>query len=184
MHVLGLQGMPRRVYTYPAGMGWGAWNLAATAGSYVIAVAVMLFVVVVAKAWLSPPTAGDNPWEAPDLEWATNSPPPPYNFAVVPVVDSDTPLWSTTHDAPALAGLRSDRPELLITSAVEATPQIRWGMPGPSIWPLVTALGLTVLFVWSIFTPWGVVYGAIPFGVAATVWFWPKRSQPGLDSEA
>jgi cytochrome c oxidase subunit I+III len=184
MHIVGLQGMPRRVYTYSREMGWDLWNLVSTVGAYLIAVSMLVFIVNVIRTLRSRGPAVENPWDAPDLEWAAASPPASYNFTSIPVVTSDTPLWTERDALPALAGLREDRPEVLITSAVEAAPQIRWGMPSPSIWPLITALGLTVMFVWSIFTPWGIVWGAIPFAIGAMVWFWPKRSQPGLESES
>jgi cytochrome c oxidase subunit 1 len=184
MHIVGIQGMPRRVFTYSRDMGWDLWNMVSTVGAYVIAVSIAIFVVNVARTLRSTPCETENPWDAPDLEWATASPPRSYNFAAVPVVTSDTPLWTERDALPGLSGLRDDRPEVLITSAVEAAPQIRWGMPSPSLWPLATALGLTVMFVWSIFTPWGVVWGGIPFAIGATIWFWPKASQPGLESEA
>jgi cytochrome c oxidase subunit I len=184
MHIVGLEGMPRRVYTYPAGMGWDLWNFVSTIGAYVIAVSMLLFVANMVRTLRSPASGADNPWDAPDLEWAAASPPAPYNFSAVPVVTSATPLWTERERLDGLSGLRDDRPEVLITSAVEAEPQIRWGMPRPDLWPLITALALTVMFVWSIFTPWGIVWGAIPFAIGGTVWFWPKPSQHSLDSEA
>jgi cytochrome c oxidase subunit 1 len=79
-----------------------------------------------------------------------------------------------------LTGLASDKREALLTTTAEAIPATRWAMPDPGIWPLLTAIALTGLFIGSIFTPWAVVWGAIPFGIACTIWFWPKRSQPSL----
>jgi cytochrome c oxidase subunit 1 len=184
MHIVGMEGMPRRVYTYPAGMGWDVWNFISTVGAYVIAVSMLLFVANMVRTLRSPARGEANPWDAPDLEWAAASPPASYNFSAVPVVTSAAPLWSERGALGSLSGLRDDRPEVLITSAVEAEAQIRWGMPRPDLWPLITALALTVMFVWSIFTPWGIVWGAIPFAIGGTVWFWPKPSQHSLDSEA
>jgi cytochrome c oxidase subunit 1 len=60
---------------------------------------------------------------------------------------------------------------------VEAAPGIRWRMPEPSIWPLLSALAVTVLFIWSVFSPWGVVWGAIPVAMALTAWFWPRKGK-------
>jgi hypothetical protein len=169
--------MPRRVYTYPANMGWADWNLLSTLGAYLIGVSVLLFIVNVAKSLRTGMPAGDNPWGAPDLEWATSSPPPPYNFADLPLVEGSAPLWSGQEAMPAVTGLGTDRREVLLTDAVEAAPQIRWILPEPSLWPLLSALGLTVMFVWSIFSPWGVVWGAILPAIGLTVWFWPKKPQ-------
>jgi cytochrome c oxidase subunit 1 len=180
MHWLGLIGMPRRVYTYPAGLGWDVWNLVATLGAYLIAVSALIFVVNVIVALRKGERAGDNPWQAPSLEWATSSPPPPYNFAAVPCVDSLTPLWADAEALPAYSGLREDRREILLTAATDAQPQIVWGMPAPSIWPFLSAVAITVLFIWSVFDAWGVIWGAIPLAITLTIWFWPKKSEPSL----
>jgi cytochrome c oxidase subunit I+III len=174
MHYLGLIGMPRRVYTYPAGLGWETWNLVATLGSYLIAISVLVFIVNVARSRRGGELAGDDPWHAPDLEWATASPPPSYNFAYFPIVQSSEPLWHGDGTLSALRGRDLDAREVLLTSAIEATPEIRWRMPEPSLWPLLSALALTLLFVWSVFSPWGVIWGAIPVAIALTAWFWPK----------
>jgi cytochrome c oxidase subunit 1 len=73
-------------------------------------------------------------------------------------------------------GLAIERRELLITTPFEAEPDHRQGSPDPSIWPLLTALAVSAMFVGSIFTPWALVWGALPVGAAVTGWFWPKRS--------
>jgi cytochrome c oxidase subunit I+III len=172
MHLLGLAGMLRRVYTYSAGLGLGPLNMIATLGSYLIAIGTLVFLIAACRARRD---TTDNPWGAPDLEWATASPPPSYNFALVPSVQSRTPLWDSDEHLTGLSGLRSDRREILITSAIEATPAIRWALPEPSAWPLLGALALTGLFVGSIFTPWAVVWGAIPTAIALTIWFWPRH---------
>lgn len=97
MHWLGMLGMPRRIYTYPADRGWDLWNLIASVGVPVQALAVLLFVVNIVYSLRYGAPAGDNPWEAWTLEWATTSPPPGYNFATVPVVTSRRPLWDLQH---------------------------------------------------------------------------------------
>jgi heme/copper-type cytochrome/quinol oxidase subunit 1 len=93
MHLTGLLGMPRRVYTYNDYPGWGALNLITTAGSFVFAVGVLIFFANVLKSMRTGGQATANPWDAPTLEWSVPSPPPPYNFAVVPTVASRHPLW-------------------------------------------------------------------------------------------
>jgi cytochrome c oxidase subunit 1 len=183
MHYLGLIGMPRRVYTYAPGLGWDLWNLIATIGAYTIGISVLLFIVNVVRSLRSGAAAGDNPWHAPTLEWATSSPPPSYNFAAVPCVDSSVPLWSSREELPALSGVREDRREILLTRATDAEPQITWGMPSPSIWPFLSTLAVTFLFIWSIFDSWAVVWGSIPLAIALTGWFWPKKDDLGLKSE-
>jgi cytochrome c oxidase subunit 1 len=184
MHILGLIGMPRRVYTYPAGMGWTVWNQMATAGAYLIAAGVIMFIINVAVSSRRGRVAGDNPWGAPDLEWATSSPPPPYNFVHTPVVASRSPLWEEGAGVPVMDGLATDRREVLLTTPIEARPDVRNASPDPSIWPLMTALATTLLFIWSVFTPWAIIWGAIPLAVTLTGWFWPKRSEPSLGGDA
>jgi len=91
-HILGLQGMPRRIYTYPSHRGWDFWNFFATVGSFVIAAGVLLFIY---NVWTSRknPKVGNDPWDARTLEWSIPSPPPEYNFAEVPVVTARDDLW-------------------------------------------------------------------------------------------
>jgi heme/copper-type cytochrome/quinol oxidase subunit 1 len=174
MHVLGIHGMPRRVYTYPADTGWGTLNLVASGGGVLIAIAVLVFLFDVFRALRSNATAADDPWHAGSLEWATSSPPPPYNFLYAPTVAGREPLWDNAPDQPIVTGLRSDKRETLISYVMDAEPDHRAMSPTPSIWPLLTALTTTALFIGSIFTPWAVVYGSVPVLVTMTGWFWPK----------
>ena len=97
MHWLGMIGMPRRIYTYPADRGWDFWNFVASLGVLFQAAAVLVFLVNVAGALRRGERAGNDPWDAWTLEWATTSPPPPYNFETVPVVGSRRPLWDLKH---------------------------------------------------------------------------------------
>jgi cytochrome c oxidase subunit 1 len=90
------------------------------------------------------------------------------------VVGCREPLWEEIAAIPVAAGLRVDRRELLITSVVEGIPEARESSVGNSIWPLWAALATTVTLVWSIFSPWAVVWGSIPVAVSLIGWFWPK----------
>jgi cytochrome c oxidase subunit 1 len=178
MHYLGLAGMPRRVYTYPAGLGWDAWNLVATIGAFGIAASVLLFAVNVARSLRHGAIAGPDPWAAPGLEWATHSPPPQYNFPHVPVVSGRSPLWDHPERLPVVTGLRTADRELLLTTAVDARPDVREPSPAPTHWPLGAALAVPALFFASIFSAWALVWGAIPVAVALIAWFWPKSPKP------
>src|SRR5439155_9221918 len=93
MHILGLQGMPRRIYRYPSGRGWDGWNLVATVGSFVIATSILVFIINVIRTMRRPERAGADPWDARTIEWTTPSPPPEYNFAEIPLVTSRDDLW-------------------------------------------------------------------------------------------
>jgi cytochrome c oxidase subunit 1 len=181
MHLLGLQGMPRRVYTYPAGMGWDGLNLLSTVGAFTIAVSAALFVANVWRSLRHGEVAGANPWGAGTLEWATASPPPAGNFTAPPVVHGREPLWQAAQQPSAVAGLAVDRREVLVTSCIDAEPDHRLIFPTPSLWPLVTALATTVLFVASIFTPWAVVWGSVPVAIGLIAWFWPMRHDEELE---
>jgi len=97
MHVPGLLGMPRRIYTYEAGRGWEGWNAVVTVGAVIQGVAILIFVFNLVRAALTGPKAGNDPWDAWTLEWSTTSPPPEYNFATLPEVRSRRPLWDMKH---------------------------------------------------------------------------------------
>jgi cytochrome c oxidase subunit 1 len=97
MHLPGLLGMPRRIYTYDAGRGWEIFNLISTIGVVFQAAAVICFVINLFWSIRKGREAGDDPWDAWTLEWATTSPPPPYNFEVLPMVRSRRPLWDLKH---------------------------------------------------------------------------------------
>ena len=178
MHIAGLMGMPRRVYTYPAGMGLELPNMLSSIGSFVVALAVLMFVVNMAASFRRGVRAGPDPWDAASLEWATASPPPWYNFAHIPAVESRAPLWDLKDDLPVVHGLRVDDRELLMTSVISASPDVREPSATPSIWPLISAIAVVVTFIGSVFSPWALVFGAAPVGIALTAWFWPKLPGP------
>jgi hypothetical protein len=172
MHILGLNGMPRRVYTYLEPMGWGRLNLIATVGAMTIAASVLVFVINAMRSWRSGLLAGDNPWRSSGLEWATTSPPPPYNFLHTPVVHSLHPLWETSIELEVATGLRSDRREFLMTTSFDAQPDSIHVGPAPSIWPFYVALCMALLFIGSIFSPYMVLVGigASVLGLAGWAW--------------
>ena len=97
MHIPGLLGMPRRIYTYEAGRGWDVWNMLVGVGALIQAAGTLVFVYNLVRSYSSGKIAGRDPWDAWTLEWSTSSPPPEYNFAVTPTVNSRRPLWDLKH---------------------------------------------------------------------------------------
>jgi len=97
MHIPGILGMPRRIYTYEPGRGWEIWNLICTIGVAPQAIAVLILVFNILYSLFKGERVGNDPWDAWTLEWATSSPPPEYNFAELPVVRSRRPLWDLKH---------------------------------------------------------------------------------------
>jgi cytochrome c oxidase subunit I+III len=185
-HFLGFLGMPRRVYTYEAGLGWDIYNLISTVGAFILAAGVLLFIVNVVASLRAGQPAGDNPWGADSLEWATTSPPANYGFAELPQVRSRHPLWE---QGDVFAG--NDRVNALLeglkgwpltwraalsTSIVDAHPREIFRVAAPSIWPLVTAVGLITIFAAEIFMLRVLVLGGALLILAGLVgWHWPER---------
>ena len=97
MHIPGLEGMPRRIYTYEADRGWMMWNIIVSSGAVFQTIGTLLFVYNMIWSYFKGPIAGPDPWDAWTLEWSTTSPPPHYNFAVTPTVESRRPLWDLKH---------------------------------------------------------------------------------------
>ncbi|MEX2571798.1 MAG: cytochrome c oxidase subunit I [Gemmatimonadota bacterium] len=174
-HQLGFLGMPRRVFTYLDGLGWGELNLISTIGAFVIGVGVLLFLANAISALLAGRRAEGDPWGADSLEWATSSPPPLYNFQRIPNVSSQNPLWRSDPDeTPVEVELRSDRRETPVTALLDARPQGRLVLPGPTLVPLFTAFSIAFVFLGLIANPWLVPVGALlTFGCIAA-WAWPR----------
>jgi len=152
MHIVGLLGMPRRQYTYPAGVGWDSYNLFETIGAYILAAGLVLLVVNLVVSYFRGAVAEADPFGGATLEWSTSSPPPPYNYAVIPTVSSAYPMWDVEdrqedvrklnrgemvldegHETPASTVLDANFDEIL-------------DMPSDSPWPIVTALMITGIF--------------------------------------
>jgi cytochrome c oxidase subunit I+III len=152
MHIAGLLGMPRRVYTYHAGLGWDLWNLLSTIGGYVLALGILVVVVNFVRSLRRGAVAGADPWGAPDLEWSTSSPPPEYDFLEIPTVRTNTPLWDQpelremgdrVHD---LQRTLADGHDTMGTTVVDAEPESVLAMPETTYVPVVTAAGITLAF--------------------------------------
>ena len=138
MHILGVLGMPRRIYTYDNEQNFAEINLFVSIGAFVIAFSILVLVINIVRSARKGEVAGMNPWAASTLEWSIPSPPPHYNFAVIPTVRSQHPLWDEE------------------ANVVEPPPLPAHGephMPDPSYWPIVIAFGTTMsaggLLIWQ-----------------------------------
>jgi cytochrome c oxidase subunit I+III len=188
MHISGLLGMPRRVYTYPPGLGWETTNLVSTIGALGFAAGVLLFVVNFFWSRKHGETAGDNPWGADTLEWSESSPPAEAQFPVIPVVSGRHPLWEPRSATPSLAADGDALRHLdaaptgwrgaLCVSMRDARPLAMVHLPGPTIWPFVLSVAFVFLFAGALVDN-GLVagIGAVIGAVAVAGWFWPTSSE-------
>lgn len=186
MHIAGLLGMPRRVYTYQEGIGWDIYNQISTVGAFILALGIGLFLVNLFVTLRSGERSEPNPWRADSLEWATGVPAPNYGFAELPIVRSRHPLWDQDdirEGEPRVKGLLQDLAgwpltwrAALTTSMLEGRPTEVFRVSGPSIWPFVTAVGLITMFAAEIFTLRIIVFsGLVLLLVGLIGWHWPDR---------
>jgi cytochrome c oxidase subunit I len=173
MHIVGLQGMPRRLYTYPEGMGWAFWNFVETIGAFTIAVSVLVFLLNVAITRKRGEEATADPWDARTLEWSIPSPPPEYNFAEVPVVTHRDDWWHKKYvETP------KGRPAPVIAGAAngdEEEEHLHIHMPSPSYFPIIAGFGIPIM-------AYGVIYfwPAIAVGALISLWgFFGWVLEPG-----
>jgi cytochrome c oxidase subunit I+III len=185
MHISGLLGMPRRIYTYSDGLGWNVWNLASTVGAFVLAAGLMLTVVLFAHSLLRGPRAPDDPWGANTLEWATGSPPKPYNFPVVPTVHSLNPLWDE-QTLPSMETHRDDDERTMTeehmamrTSELDGRFEAVMPMPSDTPVPFVTAVFLLIAVTGVLLSGYAVaaVAGALT-AITVAWWLWHR---PGVE---
>ena len=137
MHYVGLNGMPRRIYTYSEDFGWGLLNSLSSLGYVVLFIGMLLLVINIIQSLRNGRVAGHDPWDAPTLEWSISSPPPVYNFAEIPRVEGRDPYWTTKRRAEA-AGQPVAGPEARVdVSTIH--------MPSPSYWPALVAVGVVLI---------------------------------------
>jgi len=137
MHFVGMNGMPRRIYTYSEEFGWGLLNSLSSLGYVVLFIGMLLLVINIIRSLRNGRVAGHDPWDAPTLEWSISSPPPVYNFAEIPRVEGRDPYWTTKRRAEA-AGQPVAGPEARVdVSTIH--------MPSPSYWPAFAAVGVVLI---------------------------------------
>jgi cytochrome c oxidase subunit 1 len=163
MHILGLQGMPRRMQTYDDAMGFNTWNLVATIGAFILAAGVLTLLVnafASRRAWIRAgrPDVGPDPWDARELEWSIQSPAPAHNFDEVPTVTALDEWWHRKYVEDEHGRVRR-----VATGAELAQPGNGEGihLPSPSYWPLVVSLGLPIICYGLIFSLWISVPGVL-----------------------
>jgi cytochrome c oxidase subunit I len=162
MHMSGLLGMPRRIYTYDSGQGWDTFNMISSIGAFMLVFSTAIFVWNFFRSKSSGPIAPDNPWDAPTLEWSIPSPPPEYNFAEIPLVESRYPLWDVTHpertseiphthDGWGDQEKAADAKPVHIEKGRRTAKELGIPMPLPTIKPLIVAAGIIIMFSGLIF---------------------------------
>ena len=157
MHIPGILGMPRRIYTYEPGRGWEIWNLIVTIGVFGQAAAMLVFAVNLLWSYFKGEKAGIDPWDAWTLEWSTDSPPAVYNFAAIPVVNSRRPLWDLKHPEDPDWKYEPAGPITNIQPESDAIVSL----PANTLWPIVFALGLALVFAGLVSTAFVSILGAI-----------------------
>jgi len=150
MHFTGLEGMPRRIYTYESEMGWDLWNLVSSIGAFALAFSILVFMVNVIQSSRKGEKAGGDPWDGRTLEWSISSPPPEYNFAQIPNVHGIDTFWIQKRDgipAVPVAGGSGEEEHSI-------------HLPQPSYWPFLASLGLFI-------AAYGLIYFQSVVGLAA-----------------
>ncbi|SFE81940.1 cbb3-type cytochrome c oxidase subunit I [Blastococcus tunisiensis] len=185
MHQVGLMGMPRRVYTYEAGQGWEIFNLISTIGVLIIVPGIGVFVWNVVRTIRRGERADANPWGADTLEWALPSPPKQHSWTQPPIVRSRHPLWDQTE-------LDRGEPQLerfvrglgqwplkwraaVVVGTADGRPVEVFRVSNPSIWPLITAGGVVLIFLSELVKlRWGAAVGAVIIVLSVIAWNWPQ----------
>ncbi|WP_373058742.1 cytochrome c oxidase subunit I [Gemmatimonas sp.] len=158
MHFSGLLGMPRRIYRYDEGQGFDLFNAISSAGTLLLMIGTLFGLINVWKSWRNGKMASSNPWGAATLEWTIPSPPPDYNFADLPQVKSRYPLWNMKGGEKLVHETTYEEEK---DRHIPTSQELGIIMPNPSIWPLVTAFGLLVMFGGLLFMD-----GSVPLAVA------------------
>lgn len=186
MHIMGFEGMPRRVYTYSAELGVGGYNMVATIGSFVLAAGIFLLVINIFRSRKRGEPCGADPWDGQTLEWFVSSPPTPYAFFAPILVGSRMPLKEPVDPDEASELMRraqsalAGKPELwratLATDTVTGMPMSIHQLAGPTIVPFLAAVGVAVVFIGMLIKAYTLSIGALAFTAGTVIfWLWPKE---------
>jgi len=167
MHFSGLLGMPRRYYQYDAGQGFELFNMMSTIGTLILMIGTLFGLINIWKSWKGGEMASSNPWGAATIEWSIPSPPPDYNFAELPQIKSRYPMWNQKEGAELVheTTYAEERGRHIPTSQ-----ELGITMPNPSIWPLITAAGILVMFCGLMFLEKSTATG-VGIMLLGTVWW-------------
>ncbi len=171
MHISGLLGMPRRIYTYSSDQGWDLWNLMSTVGAFVIAASILVFIVNVILSLRRGQQAGADPWDGRTLEWSIPSPPPPHNFDEIPRVRTRDDFWHRKYTED-----EQGQPIPVVAGAAHVTEEPHGGgghgihMPSPSYFPLIAATGFPMIAAGMIYDYALVAVGAATLLVGIYGW--------------
>ena len=169
MHFTGLDGMPRRIYTYADSMGWDMWNGVSTGGTVFLVLGLLVFIHNIVKSWRSGERAPGDPWDARTLEWSMSSPPPEYNFAEIPVVHDRDEWWEIkrrkVRTAVPAGGSGEDEGHSI-------------HLPQPSYWPIVASTGLLIGGLGLIFSIAAAAVGGAITMFAVYAWSFEPVNDP------
>jgi cytochrome c oxidase subunit 1/cytochrome c oxidase subunit I+III len=183
MHIVGLMGIPRRIYTYGDNRGLQPMNELVTFGAFLLGVGILISIVNLFISLRSGDMAGDNPWNSDGLEWATSSPPPDYEVLHSPTVTTRHPLWDDYDERADQDNHRLlSHARLTITSTVlDARPVSAAAMPSEALVPLFVALALFAFFLALVFQLlWLALAGLLAGFLLGCLWLWPKPSKGDL----
>jgi cytochrome c oxidase subunit I len=189
MYALGMMGMPRRVYSYAPDVGWNGLNLVSSVGGFIIGVSILILLANVVRSLVAGKRAGDDPWDAWTLEWATTSPPPPENFTSLPYVTSERPLWDVKHPELTERHIPEDIPAAHAPAPPEETARPAVHEPEPpaqTALPVLVALIVAVISAGLLGAPAVIVIGAAATLAVMYLWMvapWPAPEAPAHPGE-
>ena len=165
MHWVGLNGMPRRIYTYAEDMGWESSNLAATIGGFIIALSVLVFLVNVILSKRKKQNAGGDPWDARTLEWSIASPPPHYNFVEIPKVNNIDDWWYKKYPELLEGNNQNIKKQKIEVEDSSNVDESKIHLPDLSYYPLLIGIGLTIAALGVMYT-----YALVAIGLVMVFW--------------